>query len=60
MMLKVLTVVTVILITIHLSAEIPQKARLDAAKVNPIVDCPELMTNTVYYLNCADCGFLQP
>jgi len=57
MMLKVLTVVTIILITIHLSAEIPQKARLDAAKVNPIVDCPELMTNTVYYLNCADCGF---
>lgn len=56
MIRKVLTVVTIMIIAIHLAAAVPQKARLDAAQVNPIVDCPELITNTVYYLNCADCG----
>ncbi|MDP8220081.1 MAG: hypothetical protein P9X26_01955 [Candidatus Stygibacter frigidus] len=57
MMQKVLTVVTVIFITIQLAAGIPQKVRLDAAKVNPIMGCPELMTNTLFYLNWYDCGF---
>jgi len=56
MIRKVLTVVTVMIITFHLAAAVPQKTRLDAAQVNPIVDCPELMSNTAYYLNCADCG----
>jgi len=53
---KVLTLVTVILLSFFLTAGAPQRQQRDAAKAEEIGNCPGLLTNTTYYLNCADCG----
>ncbi|MCF7911373.1 MAG: hypothetical protein K9M99_02505 [Candidatus Cloacimonetes bacterium] len=53
---KVLTVVTVILLTFFLAAVAPQESRRNADKAAAIKDCSELLSDTSYYLNCTDCG----
>jgi hypothetical protein len=57
MVRKVLTTVTVILLSFSLTAGAVQRQQRNAAKAEEISNCPGLLTNTTYYLNCADCGF---